>query len=159
MTTKEELLDGFQMIVREGLRTTASFSPDDWDYKVHTEEGGWTARQLYCHLTSTAELLPVLAGNLSQLQEGQNAAAGIDIDALNAQGVSAREQMTPQELMESFQAANEKATEFVKGIPDEQLQQRRRFGPIEAPVAELFQTFFVLHGLSHVYHAQSRPLS
>jgi len=152
-------MDGFQMIIREGLRTTASFSPDDWDYKVHTEEGGWTARQLYCHLAATAELLPVLAGNLSQLGESQNAAAGIDIDALNAQGVSNRERLAPEELMKSFEAAHGKATEFLKGVPDEQLQQRRRFGPIEATVADLIQTFFVLHGLAHVYHAQSRPLS
>ena len=159
MTTREELIDGFRMIIREGLRTTADFGPDDWSYQVHDEGGGWNAKQVFCHLTATADVVPALVGALTQAQEGQNAAAALDIDAFNAQQVAAREALGEAELVEAFKASHEKLIEFVQGMPDDQLQQRRRFGALEAPVAEIMQSTLVLHGLSHIYHAQSRPLN
>jgi len=45
MTTRGELIEGFRMMTREGLRTTAHFGPEDWAYQVHDEDGGST----YCH--------------------------------------------------------------------------------------------------------------
>ena len=159
MTTRDELIEGLRMIAREGLRTTAGYGADDWAYQVHDEGGGWTVKQVYCHLTSTAEVLPGLAGALANAEEGQNAAASIDIDSFNAQGVAAREKLEESALLEAFSGAYDKAIEAVQALPEEQLQLRRRFGAIEAPVADLIETFVVLHGLSHVYHAQSRPLN
>jgi uncharacterized damage-inducible protein DinB len=157
MTTREQLIDGFRMIIREGLRTTRDFGPDDWKYVVHDEEGGWNVKQVYCHLAATADIVPGFVGALAQAQEGQNTAASLDIDALNAQGVAAREKMSEPELMEAFKTSHEKLIEFLQGVPEEQLEQRRRFGTLEAPVADHMATL-VLHGLSHIYHAQSRPL-
>ena len=61
--------------------------------------------------------------------------------------------------MEAFKASHEKLVEFVQGMPEEQLLQRRRFGALEGPVIEIMQSTLVLHGLSHIYHAQSRPLN
>ena len=159
MTTRDELVEGLRMIAREGLRTSAGFGADDWAYQVHDEDGGWTVKQVYCHLTSTAEVLPGIVGALTNAEEGQNAAATIDIDSFNAQGVAAREKMEESALMEAFSGAYEKAVEAVQALPEEQLQLQRRFGAIEAPVGDLIDTFIVLHGLSHVYHAQSRPLN
>ena len=159
MTTREELIDGFRMMVREGLRTTAGYTPDDWKYVVHDEDNGWTAKQVYCHLISTADVTPGLVGALSQAEEGQNAAASLDIDAFNAQQIAARESLGEAELMDAFKASHEKLVEFVQGMPEEQLQQRRRFGALEGPVIEIMQSTLVLHGLSHIYHAQSRPLN
>ncbi len=159
MTTREELIDGFRMIIREGLRTTRDYGPDDWTYVVHDEEGGWTVNQLYCHLTGTADVLPGLVGALAQAQEGQNAGADIDIDTFNAKGVAAREELSESELMEAFKASHEKLIEFIQGMPEEQLQQRRRFGPYDGPLADIMASALVLHGLSHIYHAQARPES
>ena len=159
MTTREEIIDGLRIIIREGLRTTAGFGPDDWSYQVHDEGGGWDAKQVYCHLIATADVVPALVGALTQTQEGQNAAASLDIDAFNAQQVAAREALGEAELMEAFKTSHEKLIEFVQGMPDDQLQQRRRFGALEAPVAEIMQSTLMLHGLSHIYHAQSRPLN
>ena len=59
----------------------------------------------------------------------------------------------------TFKTAYEKLIEFVQGMPEEQLQQRRRFGQLEAPVVDIMQSVLVLHGISHVYHAQFRPLN
>ncbi len=159
MTTREELIDGLRIIIREGLRTTRDFGPDDWSYLVHDEEGGWTAKQVYAHLAATADIVPGFVGALSQAEEGQNAAARLDIDDFNAQGIASREGLDGPELMAGFQASYEKLIEFVQGMPEEQLEQRRRFGAHEAPVAEIMDSALVLHGLSHIYHAQSRPLN
>lgn len=159
MTTREELIEGCRMMIRERTRTTSAFGPDDWTYVVHDEEGGWTTEDIYRHLVGTAETVPGLVGALSQAQEGQNAAANLDIDAFNAQGIAARESLSGSELMAAFKTAHEKVIEFLQGMPEEQLGQQRRFGAVEAPTAELLDTFFLLHGLSHIYLAQSRPLS
>jgi len=159
MTTRKELIDGFKMMIREGQRTTKDFGPEDWAYTVHTEEGGWVVRQLYAHLVSTAEITPGLVGAFAQASEGQNVVADINIDELNAQGVEGKKELSDAELMEAFTKSHEAAITFLEGMSDEQLSQRRRFGAIEAPVADLLGTFFVLHGLSHIYHATSRPLN
>ncbi len=159
MTARGELIDGFRMIIREGLRTTANFTPDDWSYQVHDEGGGWTAKQVYCHLAATADITPGFLGALSQAPAGQNAASGFDVDAFNAQQVAARESLDAAALREAFRTAHEKLIEFVQGMPEEQLAQRRRFGQLEGPVVDIMQTVLVLHGLSHIYHAQSRPLN
>ncbi|MCH8949735.1 MAG: maleylpyruvate isomerase N-terminal domain-containing protein [Chloroflexi bacterium] len=159
MTTRDELIDGFRMIIREGQRTTANFGPDDWGYTVHDEEGGWTVRQLYAHLTGVAEIMPGLVGALAQSAEDQNVVANVNIDDMNAQSVAAKAELSESELMEAFKKAHEAAVKFIQEAPDEQLQQQRRFGQIEAPVADLLETFFILHAISHIYHATSRPLN
>ncbi len=159
MTTRAELVDGFKMMIREGQRTTRDFGPEDWNYNVHTEEGGWVVRQLYAHLTSTAEIMPGLVGAFGQASEGQNVVANLNIDELNAQGIEGKKDLSDAELMEAFTKALEAAVTFLEGMSDEQLSEQRRFGAIEAPVADLLGTFFVLHGLSHIYHATSRPLN
>jgi hypothetical protein len=159
MTTREELIDGLRMIIREGLRTTAKFGPDDWAYKVHDESGGWTAKQLYCHLAATAEITPGFIGALANAPAGRNAAAGFDIDAFNAQQVSAKAALEPEPLREAFKASHEKLIEFVRGMPEEQLELERRFGYVAGRVADIMQTVLVLHGLAHIYYAQSRPMN
>lgn len=159
MTTREELIDGFRMIIREGLRTTADFAPDGWKQQVHDEEGGWNVKQIYCHLAATADIVPGFIGALSQAPKEHDAAAGLDIDTLNAQGVADRESMSEQELMRAFKASHEKLIEFVRGLPEEQLEQHRTFGPLKGPVADIMATALVLHALSHIYHAADRPLS
>lgn len=156
MTTREELIDGLRMIVREGLRTTKDFGPDDWTYQIHDDEGGWTRKQIYCHLTATAELSPGLLAALANAPEGQDAGAGLDIGAFNAQQVAAREQMPEAELIEAFKASHEKLIEFVQDMPQEQLQQRRRFGALEAQVGDMMASVLVLHSLSHIYLASTR---
>jgi hypothetical protein len=158
MTTREELIDGLRMVIREGLRTTAAFGADDWKAQVHDEEGGWNVKQVYCHLTATVDALPGFAALLAQSKEGQNPGAGFDINAFNAQGVADRQGMSESELMGAFKTSHEKAIDLIQNMPQEQLEQRRSFGPIEGTIAEIADTALVLHALSHIYHAADRPI-
>ena len=156
-TTREELIDSFRMVIREGLRTSGEFGPDDWKAQVHDEEGGWDVKRIFCHLAATADVTPGFLGALSQAPEGQDAAASLDIDSFNAQGVAAREGLSTEELRDAFKTSHEKLIEFIQGMPDEQLEERRRFGPLEGAVADIMATALVLHALSHIYHAADRP--
>lgn len=154
-TTREELVGGLRMLAREGSRLAATFTADDWKRTVHDEDGGWNVKQIYCHLAATAEVVPALAGRLAESKEGDDTAAGLDLDAFNAQQVAAREGLGEPELIKAYEQSHQKLIEFAQGLPDEQLQQRRRFANDEGTVAELMQLIIVMHGLSHVYHAAS----
>ena len=157
MTTREELADGFRMILREGLRTTATFGPEDWQATVHDEENGWNVKQVYCHLAAVAEITPGFIGSLAQQGEGEDAAAGFDVDEFNAQAVAAKEKLSEPELVEAFKTLHEKLIQFIEELPEEQLTRQIRFGAVAGPAADVMETILVLHGLSHVYHAADRP--
>lgn len=152
MTTREDLIDGYRMIIREAERVTSSFSADDWAKPVHGDEG-WNRKQIYCHLAATAEITPGFLGNLANAEEGADAGAGLDIDAFNAQMVAAKQDLSPEELMKAFTAGWEALIEFTQNMPDEQFTMKRRFGEVEGTVGDLLDSVIVLHGLSHIYSA------
>jgi hypothetical protein len=154
MTTRRDLIEGFQMIIREGQRVMSTFGPDDWKRAVHGEEDGWDRKQVYAHLAATAEIVPAFVGNLaSRGGDGQDAAAGFDINAFNAQQVARMEQLGEQELMETFKTAHEKLIAFVETIPEDQLEVPAKFGHVEGTVAEVMDSTLVLHALAHIYSA------
>ncbi len=154
MTTREDLIQGLQMIKREGQRITATFTSDDWKKAVHGEEGdGWNRKQVYCHVTAIAEIAPSMEPNLASVPEGGNAGEGVDIDALNAQLVAAKEALNEADLMETFGTAHDKLIEFIKDIPQEHLDAQTAFGAISGSVADVIDSLIILHGLSHIYSA------
>lgn len=155
-TTKQQLIDGFELIIREGLRTTGDFSPDDWNVAVHDDEGGWNRKQILCHVTATAEATPGLFGALVNGAEGQDAGAGFDIGAFNAQAVADREHLPAEELRAKFKSAFENLIEFTRNVPDEQLEQRRQFGDLEGNVGDMMSSLLVLHSLAHIYLSSIR---
>ncbi len=154
MTTREDLVDGLKMILREGQRITSGFEPDDWKIQVHDDEGGgWNRKQVYCHVTAIGEIAPSMAPNLASVPEGGDAGAGVDLNAMNAQLVAAKEALSESELMDAFTTAYEKLIEFVREAPEEQLQAQTRFLAVSGSVADVVDSLIVLHGLSHIYSA------
>ena len=154
MTTREDLIDGFKMIIREGQRITSGFEPDDWKKQVHDDEGGgWNRKQVYCHVTAIGEIAPSMAPNLAATPAGSDAGAGIDLNAMNAQLVAAKESLSEAELMDTFTAAYEKLIEFVKEMPQEQLDAQTKFMAASGSVADVVDSLIVLHGLAHIYSA------
>jgi hypothetical protein len=158
-TTREDLIDGLQLVLREGLRVTEGFGPDDWKKPaLGGDEDGWDRRQVYCHLTALAEVTPGLVGNLANLQPGQDGAAGLDIDAFNAQTVAAKASLSEQDLMSAYKTGYEKLIEFVKTMPQDQLDREGKFGELEGKVADVMNGVLVLHSVAHVYGAGGSPL-
>ncbi|MCH8026145.1 MAG: maleylpyruvate isomerase N-terminal domain-containing protein [Chloroflexi bacterium] len=149
MTTREELIDGFRMIIREGQRTTGDFAPGHWTTRVHDEEDGWNVKQIYAHLTAVAEVTPGLLGALANADEERPPDA-------ETTPVAARAELSPEELMQAFESAFQKLIEFVQTMPEEHLEMRRKFGEVEGQVADIMSSVIVLHGLAHIYLASTR---
>jgi len=159
MTTRQEVIDGLQMIIREGLRTTKDFSADDWNYVVHDEEGGWTRKQVYCHLIATADVTPGFLAGIANAQEGQDTGAGLNIAEFNAQQVAAREGASPEELRKAFETSFQQVIKAVQSMPEEHLELRRKFGALEGTVAEMMASILVLHGFAHIYLSSTRAFT
>ena len=158
MTTRDELIDGLRTVRRQGLRVMSGFGPDDWQRKVLDEGGTWTRKQAYAHLTAVAEITPGFIGNLGSASETADAAAGFDIDAFNAQMVAAKEALSPQDLVTSFDTGFGKLIEFVQNVPEEQLQNRTQFGEVKGPVSDIMDSVLILHSMAHIYGAGGSPL-
>jgi hypothetical protein len=157
-TTKEDLVSGLRNVKREGDRVMSGFGPDDWKKKaLDADEDGWTRRDVYCHLASLAEIAPGFVGGLAN-SGGKDAAAGLDINALNAQLVAGKAQLSEPQLIDAFKAGYEKLIAFVGGLPEEQLNAPAKFGQLEGQVSELMDSVLVLHPMAHIYGAGGSPL-
>ncbi len=153
MATREEIIAGLELTVAQGKRTTSLFSEGEWDSK---RAAGWTPKEVYAHLASVAAIVPNLAQGLANAPEDQDIAQGMNIDEMNAQSVAAMASMTPEQIMAAFEANYGKLIDFVKSIPDEQLNARRRFISDPVPVSDILANAIMLHGIHHVYEAASR---
>lgn len=152
MATRGELIAGLELTVTQGKRTTSLFAEGEWDSK---RACGWTPKEVYCHLASVAAVVPNLAQGLMDAPEGVDIAQGMDLDQMNAQSVAAMASMTPEQIMTAFEANYGKLIDFVKSLPDEQLKEKRRFISNTIPVSDILANAIMLHGLHHVYEAQS----
>ena len=158
-TTKADLVDGLRTVLREGTRVMSGFGPDDWKRPaLDADEDGWNRKQVYCHITALAEITPGFIGGLANASEGTDGAAGLDINALNAQLVASKAALSDQELLQAFKSGYEKLIDFVQTMPEEQLQGRRKFGQLEGSLGDIMASILVLHGIAHIYGAGGSPL-
>ncbi len=153
MATKEEIIAGLELTVTQGKRTTALFAEGEWDWK---RASGWTPREVYSHLAAVAGIVPNLAQGILSAPEGADITAGMDVNAMNAQAVASMAAMTAQQVMQEFETNYGKLIEFVKTVPDEQLNLKRRLLSDSIPVSDILANAIMLHGLHHVYEANSR---
>jgi hypothetical protein len=58
--------------------------------------------------------------------------------------------------MQALEANYAKLIDFVKALPEEQLNVTRSFGPVPMPVSDVLANIVVLHGIHHVYEANNR---
>ncbi len=153
MATREEIIAGLELTVAQGKRTTSLFSEGEWGSR---RACGWTPNEVYAHLASVAAIVPTLAQGLANAPEDQDIAQGMDIDEMNAQSVAAMASMPPEQVMAAFETNYRGLIDFVKSLPDEQLNARRRFISDTVPVSDILANGIMLHGIHHVYEAASR---
>ncbi len=153
MANREDIIQALELTVREGKRTTSLYAEGEWDAK---RESGWTPRQVYSHLAATAKIVPQLGAGLANASEDTDIGAGMDINAMNAQAVDQMEGMEPAQIMQAFETNYSELIDYVKNLPDEQLQAKRRFLSDSVPVSDILASSIGLHGIHHVYEAFSR---
>jgi len=153
MATKEEIIAGLELTVSQAKRTTALWAEGEWDWKRAT---GWTPREVYAHLAAVAGVIPQLGQGLTAAPENADIAQGMDINAMNARAVGGMASMTFTQVMETFESNYQKLIDYVKSVSDDTLNQKRRFFSEPIPVSDILANTVVLHGLHHVYEANSR---
>jgi hypothetical protein len=153
MATKEEIIAGLELTISQAKRTTALFAEGEYDWKRAT---GWTPKEVYAHLAAVAAIIPQMGQGLAAASEGTDIAQGMDINAMNAQAVGGMASMDFPQTMQAFEANYRKLIDYVKELPDEQMNQKRRFFSESIPVSDILANTVVLHGLHHVYEANSR---
>jgi len=82
----------------------------------------------------------------------------VDINAMNDKAVAGMASMTPEQVMQAFEASYDKLIEFVQGVPDDLLNSKRRFLSESIPVSDIVASSIMLHGIHHVYEANTRPI-
>jgi len=153
MATKEEIIAGLELTISQAKRTTSLFAEGEWDWKRAT---GWTPKETYSHLAAVAGIIPQLGQGLAGAPESTDISRGMDINAMNAQAVASMASMDAKQVMDTFEANYRKLIDYVKSVPDETLNQKRRFLSEPIPVSDILANVVMLHGLSHVYEANSR---
>lgn len=153
MATRQEIIAGLEFTLAQAKRTTSVFAPDEWDAKRHA---GWTPKEIYAHLAAVAGMVPALSQGMMASPEDRDMAAGMDINQMNEQSVSAMRTMTAEQVLQAFEANYTKLIEFVKSLPEEQLNVKRSFGPVPMPVSDVLANIVMLHGIHHVYEANDR---
>ncbi len=152
MATREDIVAGLELTVTQGKRTTSLFAEGDWESK---RACGWTPKEVYSHLAAVAAMVPNMAQGLMDAPEDRDIAEGMDVDQMNAQSVAAMASMTPEQVMKAFEDNYARLIDFVKSVPDEQLNVRRRLMSDAVPVSDILANAIMLHGIHHVYEAAS----
>ncbi len=153
MATREEIIAGLEFTLAQAKRTTSAFAPAEWDTRRHT---GWTPKEIYAHLAAVAGMVPAFSQGMMASPEGRDMMSGMDINQMNEQSVNAMRGMAPDQVMQALEANYAKLIEFVKALPEEQLNVKRSFGPVPMPVSDVLANIVVLHGIHHVYEANNR---
>ena len=153
MATREEIIAGLELTVAQGKRTTSLFAEEEWDSK---RASGWTPKEMYSHLASSAAVVPALAHGLANAPEDRDLAEGTDFHQLNAQSVATMESLAPEQVMTAFEENYRRLIDFIRSMPNEQLNAKRRFISDTMPVSDILANCIMLHGLHHVYEAQDR---
>ena len=153
MATKEEIIAGLELTISQAKRTTSLYAEGEHDWKRAT---GWTPKEVYAHLAAVAAIVPQLGQGLAAAPEGTDIAQGMDINTMNAQAVGGMSSMEFPQIMQAFETNYRKLIDYVKDLPADQMDQKRRFFSESIPVSDILANTVVLHGLHHVYEANSR---
>src|SRR3970040_2716934 len=153
MATKEEIIEGLELTIAQAKRTTALYAEGEWDWK---RASGWTPREVYSHLASVAAMIPGFSQAMIAAPEDRDLIDGLDVNTMNAQAAGSMSAMTPEQIMQAFEANYRKLIDFVKSVPDDQFNARRRLASEGVPVSHLLGNAVMLHGLHPVYEAASR---
>lgn len=154
MTTKQEIISGMEEVIAQAKRVSALLDDQgDWEAK---RPAGWTPKEMFCHLASVSGLIAATGPGILSAPESADFTASTNVTDLNAQAVASMAAMTPQQLTQAIVTNYGQAIEFVKGIPDEQLQTPKTFAQMKMPVADLLANIGVLHANHHLYEAALR---
>lgn len=154
MATKEQIISGMEEVVSQAKRVSALVeSQGDWDTR---RPAGWTPKEMFCHVAATSGMIASMGPQLLSAPADFDFTTSTNITQLNEQTVSSMAQMTPAQLTDAIVENYSKAVEFVKSLPDDQLQSPKTFAQMQLPASDLLANIGVLHANHHLYEAALR---
>jgi hypothetical protein len=154
MATREEIVNGMQQLIVQAKRVGQLLDREgDWEAR---RPAGWTPREMFCHVAATGGMMAQMGPAMLAAPEAADMTQSTNITDLNAQTLASMQQLTPPQLVAMIETNYGKAIEFVKGIPDDQLQAKKSFAQMTVPVSDIIANIGVLHGNHHLYEAAMR---
>lgn len=119
-TTKQDVLDAMDRFSSE-LEEIVSLIPEDaWERGVY--ENGWNAKQLLCHVASTAGIAGfVLTLARAPVAAGGSGGSGFDNDAFNNQQVQSRQNRPLENILNEIRDTMTRDRQVVAAAPDQLL--------------------------------------
>lgn len=149
VTTKEDVLAAMDSFKAEVESLVASIPENKWETGVY--ENGWNAKQLICHIASTAGVAGfVLTLARAPVPAGMGGGEGFDNDAFNAQQVQARQGKPLESLLNEIGDALDRDRLVVSAAPDQLLGSLFRApwgieGTVAGVIADSFKEHLGVH--------------
>ena len=145
VASKQDIINAYQESTRRLDGIVAGRSEEDL---MKTADGGWTAKQIICHLASTAGSAAFF---VTMAQSGQGMGAGFDLDRWNAEQVAARQDKPLDEILAEFRAGHESSIKAVEAAADDLLaKQVPNFSGVMSALADMIQGSPTDHEAAHL---------
>jgi hypothetical protein len=150
MATREELVGGLQMLIRECRRLATDLRPEQWQGVVDLD--GWKNKEALAHIASIGGLVPQMASGFTSAGPETDAMATINIDQLNAALVAQRADKTAAELADEIETSYNAVIKFVQDSPDDLLNKHvTAGGHRDLPLSDILNRMVIMHGFGHAY--------
>jgi hypothetical protein len=111
---------------------------------------------MFAHVAVTAAIIPTMGPGMLAAPEGVELTTGLDIGALNEQGVSSLRAVPVDQVLQTLDTNYGKLIEWTKTLDETQLAGSKTFLTMTMPASDLLMTLTVMHGTHHIYEAGLR---
>jgi hypothetical protein len=150
VSTKQDVVKAVGAFVDRAESMAASFSPADWQKTVY--EGGWNAKQVYCHLAAMGGIGPFLINMaVSPSPSPGGGQGGFDVDAWNAREVGARQDKPVEEILAELKSGYARSIDAIKATSDELLaKEMTTFWGESGTLAGILMASVIEHNAEHL---------
>lgn len=153
MATKEEIIAAIRQGIARVEATFGGLTDEQLATQVHSEEAGWTARDILTHLAGRAQGYE-LTFRLAEGTPVPPRPGGFDVNAWNQSRIAERAGKSRDELLAEVRAVHEALIARVEGLTDEQLSDTIRRGENTIPVSEALRGGGGTHSINHTIEVE-----
>ena len=158
MATKEDIISGVELLIRESNRIANDLSEAQWNIVVDMD--GWKGAEVLAHVAGIGGLVAPMVGGIANAPAGTDSFAAFDIDQINAGIVAARAGKSAKELAAELETSYRGVIEFVKNASDDLMAQRVTVaGYKDVPISDIAIRMIIMHGVAHIYSVYSAVMN
>lgn len=151
MATKEEIIATIRQGIARVEGTFGGLTDEQLQVQVHTEEHGWTARDVLTHLAGRAQGYALV----NRLAEGgAMPGAGFDVNAWNQSRIEERAGKSRDELLAEVRATHEGLIASVEALSDEQLGRTITSPRGEIAFGDMLRLSGGVHSINHTIEVE-----